>query len=68
MYMFVNKKWQINQLEPLKQPWFVIVIIGHLRNALSDIFAKGSHMVINLETTKTRFVNGSTCTATMMLL
>jgi hypothetical protein len=24
MYMFINKKLQINQLEPLKNPWFVI--------------------------------------------
>jgi hypothetical protein len=25
MYMWINKKWQINQLEPFKKPWFVVV-------------------------------------------
>jgi len=28
MYMSINQKWQINQLEPFKTPWYLVAIVA----------------------------------------
>jgi hypothetical protein len=44
MHMSINKKWQVNQFEPFKKSWFVVMIFMNQSNFQYECVIKFQHV------------------------